>query len=513
MTAMKDTAYDWIAFNARRRPDRLCAVDLHSGRRFTWAEFERRGRRVAAALTALGVRRGDRVAVLARNSTDQLDLWFSAMKTGHIFAPVNWRLAVPEIAPILQDSQPGVLFYGAEFEEAARAATKGMDLRLVSLGDGRTPAEYEALVAQAGEAPPRPDQTLDDPWVILYTSGTTGRSKGVVITQRMTLANIHSMAMFARVTSDVRTLLFNPMFHTGGLNAYASSAMNMGGVTVVMRQFDAPAILRHVSDPDLGITHINGAVTMYLMFSQDPAFAAADFSRIVCATIGGENVPPAILDLYRRKGVILQQNYGLTEAGPCLAAVDRDMMDRKFGSVGTQLLYTEVTLRSRTGEVVPQGEIGEIWCRGPNVTPGYWNNPEKTAEAFTDGWLRTGDAAWLDEDGYYWLVDRWKDMYISGAENVYPAEVESVLYKLPQIAECAVIGVPHPKWGETGRAVIVLKAGHTLTDAEIVAHCRAHLAGFKVPQSIVYTDVLPRSGGGKVQKPELRKRFGEAVPG
>jgi fatty-acyl-CoA synthase len=508
---MRDAAYDWIAFNARRRPDHLCAVDLPSGRRFTWGQFEARSRRVAAALTALGVRRGDRIAVLARNSTDQLDLWFAAMKTGHIFAPVNWRLAVPEIAPILEDSQPKLLFHGAEFVDAARAATRGMAVTLVNLGDGAAVSDYEALVAAAGDPPPRPDQTIDDPWVLLYTSGTTGRSKGVIVTQRMTLANIHSMAMFARVTSDVRTLVFNPMFHTGGLNAYASSAMNMGGVAVVMRQFDVPAILRHIGDPALGITHINGAVTMYLMLSQHPDFAAADFSRIVCATIGGENVPPAILALYREKGVTLQQNYGLTEAGPVLAAVDRDMMDRKFGSVGTQLLYTEMTLRSREGRPVPPGEIGEIWCRGPNVTPGYWNNPEKTQEAFTDGWLRTGDAAWLDEDGYYWLVDRWKDMYISGAENVYPAEVESVLYKLPQIAECAVIGVPHPKWGETGRAIVVLKPGEALTEAQIIAHCRAHLAGFKVPQSIVYTDVLPRSGGGKVQKPELRKRFGEPV--
>ena len=509
---MNDTAYDWIAFNARRRPDHLCAVDLHSGRRFSWREFNERTKRCAAALTALGIQRGDRVAVLARNSTDQLELWYSAMKTGHIYAPVNWRLAVPEIIPILEDSQPSVLFYGAEFEDAARAATKGMNVRLVGLGDGIAPGEYEALLARAGDPPPRPDQTLDDPWVILYTSGTTGRSKGVIITQRMTLANLQSIGMFARVTSDLRTLLFNPMFHTGGLNAYATTAMNMGGVTAVMRQFDVPAILRHISDPELGITHINGAVTMFLMFSQHPDFAQADFSRIVCATIGGENVPRAILDLYRtEKGFLLQNNYGLTEAGPCLTAMDRDMAIAKFGSIGTALLYTEIKLMSRDGTPVPVGEIGEIWCRGPNVTPGYWNNPEKTKEAFTDGWLRSGDAARVDEDGYYWLVDRWKDMYISGAENVYPAEVESVLYKLPQIAECAVIGVPHPKWGETGRAVIVLKAGETLTDAEVIAHCRANLAGFKVPQSIVYTDTLPRSGGGKVLKQELRQRFGEAM--
>ncbi len=505
-------AYDWVAFNARRRHDHPALTDLHSGRRFTWGQFEQRTRRASAFLARLGVKKGDRVAILAKNSTDQLDILFSAMKLGHIFLPLNWRLAVPELTYIVSDAAPRVLLYGAEFEDAARAAAKGLDCTLVAFGDGITPDEYEAGLAAAGTAWPQADLTIDDHWTILYTSGTTGRPKGSIATYGTSLWNIQSMNAFSRATADSRTLVYGPLFHTGGIAAYTLACAHLGGQILIMRQFDVPLALRNISDPDLGVTHINGAVTMYLMLSQHPDFAQADFSRIVCATISGESVPRSIIDLYlREKELPLQNIYGLTEAGPCLTAMDRDMTVKKFGSVGTCVLHTEMTLRGPDGKEVGPGEIGEIWCRGPNLSPGYWNNAEKTREAFTDGWLRTGDAARLDEDGYYWLVDRWKDMYISGGENVYPAEVENVLYRLPQIAECAVIGVAHPKWGETGRAIVVLKPGAKLGEADILAHCRESLAKFKLPTSVVYTDALPRSGGGKVVKPELRQRFGQPV--
>ncbi len=509
---MTTKAYDWVAFNARRRPDHPCVTDLHSGRRFTWRQFEERTRRAAAFLARLGVKKGDRVAILAKNSTDQLDILFAAMKLGHIFLPLNWRLAVPELTYIVGDAAPRVLLYGAEFEDAARAVTKGLDCTLVAFGDGIAPGEYEAGLAAAGEAPPQADLSIDDYWTILYTSGTTGRPKGSIATYGTSLWNIQSMNAFSRATADSRTLIYGPLFHTGGLAAYTLVCMHMGAQVMLLRQFDVPAALRHIGDPALGITHINGAVTMYLMLSQHPDFATADFSRIVCATISGESVPRSIIDLYlREKNLPLQNIYGLTEAGPCLTAMDRDMTLKKFGSVGTCVLHTEMTLRGPDGKEVAPGEIGEIWCRGPNLSPGYWNNAEKTKESFTDGWMRTGDAARLDEDGYYWLVDRWKDMYISGGENIYPAEVENVLYRLPQIAECAVIGVPHPKWGEAGRAIVVLKPGATLSETDILAHCRKSLARFKLPSSVIYTDELPRSGGGKVVKPELRKRFGQPV--
>jgi fatty-acyl-CoA synthase len=504
--------YDWVSFNARRRPDHLALADLASNRRFTYRAMHDRVGRAAGFLAEREIGKGDRVGILGRNSSDQLELLFACKRLGAIFVPMNWRLAVPELQYIVNDATPKILLATSEFLDTARQL---MDPQhIIELADGDPGSDYEAGLA-ATLAPItalRSPLDHDDPWILIYTSGTTGRPKGAIITYGTTFFNLVSHSIFTRLTSDSATLTYGPLFHTGALSAYSIPCIHTGATVHVMRTFDAAAVNRFVSDPALGITHINGAVTMYLLMSQSPTFAEADYSRLVCATISGESAPRSLLELFHRdKGLPLQNIYGLTECGPVLTALDRDTAVSKMGSVGTTALYTEMRLVGPDGQDVAPGDVGEIWARGPNVSPGYWNNPEKTREAFSDGWFRTGDAAWCDADGYYHLVDRWKDMYISGGENVYPAEVENVIYQMPGIAEAAVIGVPHERWGETGRAIVVAKPGTTVDEAAIIAHCRQRLAKFKVPASVVFTDVLPRSGGGKVVKPELRKRFGTPV--
>ena len=507
---MNQTVFDWIAFNARRRPAHTALVDLASGRRFTYRKTHGRVERAARFLRDRGISKGSRVGVLAQNSTDMLELLFACKRIGAIMVPMNWRLAAPELQHVVNDSTPAILFAGTAFLDTARQIVDPA-LIVTLAGDGAPASGYEQGLHDVDLGTPQtwPVLTDDDPWLLIYTSGTTGRSKGAIITHGTVFYNMISLNMFSRLTCDSATLIFNPLFHTGGLSAYSIPAIHTGATVYVMSQFDAGEVNALLSDPALGITHINSAPTMFLLMSQHPSFAAADYSRLECATIGGEAVPTALVDRYRReKNLSLQTLYGLTEGGPVLTAVDVDSVGGHPGSVGTTLLYTETRLVGSDGTDVATGDIGEIWARGPNVSPGYWRNPK---ESFNGDWLKTGDAGRQDAQGHYYLADRWKDMYISGAENVYPAEVENILYQLDGIAEVAVIGVPDARWGETGRAVVVLTAGADLDESAIIAHCRSHLAKFKVPSSVVFTDVLPRSGGGKVVKPELRMRFGAAV--
>jgi fatty-acyl-CoA synthase len=317
----------------------------------------------------------------------------------------------------------------------------------------------------------------------------------------------------AGLSAEAVQLCALPMFHTAGLNLYANPILHLGGAVAVMRRFDPGEALRHLADPALGATHFHGAPALYQAMAGHPGFAAADLSRVRHAFVGTAPVPLALLDAWRRKGVVLRQSYGLTETGPLVLNLEAADAVRKAGSAGKPVLHVEVRVVAEDGgrDAAP-GEVGELWARGPAVTPGYWNNPAATRTAFAAGrWLRTGDAVRVDGEGFFFVVDRWKDMFVSGGENVYPAEVENVLYRHPAVAEAAVIGVPDERWGEVGRAVIVPKPGTAPSEAELLAHCAASLARYKVPRSIAFADALPRSAVGKVHKPTLRQRFGGAA--
>jgi fatty-acyl-CoA synthase len=255
-----------------------------------------------------------------------------------------------------------------------------------------------------------------------------------------------------------------------------------------------------------------GVPAIYQFMAQHPAFATADFSRLVIGGVGGAPMPVPLLKTWETRGVALQQGYGMTETSPAVMALDREDAARKAGSSGKPVLHTEVRIVRPDGTDADVDELGELWVKGPNITPGYWNRPDANAASFTDGWLHTGDAARIDADGFYYIVDRWKDMYISGGENVYPAEVESVLHQMTEVAEAAVIGIADPQWGEVGMAIIAVKPGHSLAPAEIHAHCQANLARFKCPRRIEFVDVLPRNATGKIHKPTLRQQFSQPKP-
>jgi len=315
----------------------------------------------------------------------------------------------------------------------------------------------------------------------MYTSGTTGRPKGAIITHGVAFWNAVNQTEFFLNGPDMVNLVALPLFHTGGLNVFANPAFHFGGTNVVMHTFDPADGLQLLGDPEIGITHFLAVPAHWLFMSQVPAFADATFPTLRSAGAGGSPTPVELIKTWAAKDVPLQQAFGMTETSPMVLALTREDASRKIGSAGLPALHTECRIVDEQGEDVPGGVVGELWVRGPNITPGYWNRPDATAESITDGWLHTGDAARRDEEGYHFIVDRWKDMYISGGENVYPAEIEDVLYQLPDVVEAAVIGVPDERWVEVGRALVVARLGASLTEQDVIRHCVERLGKFKVP--------------------------------
>jgi fatty-acyl-CoA synthase len=510
MQAPALTYHDWIANHALRRANAPAAIDLASGRRFTYGRFHARIDGIAAYLADdLGIGAGERVAVLAVGSTDVFEIQFACARVGAIFVPLNWRLAAPELVAILEDCGPALLIHDAELAARATDLTgPGASWRLLQSGEV---SAYEQA-ATSGRSPSRTARMLlQDTGTLLYTSGTTGQPKGVMVTHAMNLFNAINLNVAARISERSVYLAVLPLFHTGGLNVYSNPVFHAGGTVIVMASFDPGETLRALGDPTLGVTHYFGVPAHYQFPAQHPDFATTDLSRIEVAGVGGAPTPLPVLEAWQAHGVALTQGYGMTETGPVVLYLDQEDCVRKAGCAGKPPIHVDVRLVGTDGRDVADGEVGEIWVRGPSITPGYWRNAQATEAAFIDGWLRSGDAATRDADGYYTIVDRWKDMYISGGENVYPAEVENVLYQLPEVAEAAVIGVASARWGETGLAIMVLKPGKALTESEVIAHCRRQLAHYKVPQSVAFTNALPRNATGKVHKPTLRQMFASAA--
>jgi fatty-acyl-CoA synthase len=513
-------AADWIAFHADRTPDKLAVIDQGTGRRFTYAEFNDRAARLAAYLRKVwGVLPGDRVAILGKNSTDYFEFQFACMKAGAMMLPLNWRLAEPELLFILNDAGAKGLVYDGEFAgriPGLRAGTPTLQ-HFLRIDFGQPPADdalpYEQAVTEMAERlEMNPQTTHDTPLMIMYTAGTTGHPKGVIITHGMYLYNAINITVPTGLSYESVFYGVLPTFHIGGLNLYANPLFHLGGHSIIARQFDPALTLQTLSDPAQGVTHFFGVPSIYLMLSQHPDFAKTDLSGIKSWGCGGAPMPVATLNLYAERGIIIQLGFGMTETSPTVFLIDKRRALAKPTSVGKPMPHTRVRVVDENHADVAPGQIGEVVISGPNVTPGYWNRPDANQESFFNDehgnrWLRSGDAGTVDEEGCIYIVDRYKDMYISGGENVYPAEVEQVLYQLPEVAEAAVIGVPDEKWGETGMAILVLRPGMSLTPEAVFAHCTGRLAKFKVPKVVAFVDALPRNAAGKVLKRELRAQF------
>jgi len=504
---MMPIVHDWLERRAQLSPDRVALIDaLRDGCRITYREWNATANRTARLLhDRLGVRRGDRVAVLAMNCVEYLDLVFACAKLGAILQPLNWRLSVEELKGLFADAEPVVLVYGPDFQaqvEAVRPHARSVR-HVVPLVDSPSRPETDVLFSAREALPDTPlppvELQASDPWVLCYTGGSTGLPKAAILTHGSMTANAANTVVSWGLTADDVALLNAPLFHTGGLNVFTLPLVYVGGGSVVCRGFDVEQVFDLVHRGTVSV--VFGVPTMFIEMQRHSRFDSVDFSRLKLLISGGAPCPMPVFERFFARGVDFKTGYGLTEAGPNNFWLPAGEVRRKPGAVGVPLFHVEVRLEGG-------GDVGELLLRGPHVCAGYWRRPEETAKALAGGWLHTGDLAERDADGCYRIVGRVKDLIISGGENIYPSEVESVMAGHPDVAEVAVIGVPDPKWGEVPRALVVRRPGTAPAADALLAYCQGRLARYKTPRSVSFVDALPRTAAGKVDRRELAARHG-----
>ena len=484
----------WAARRARMSPDRVAVV--HDGREYTYREVAARATRLAHVLAARGVGRGDRVAYLGPNHPTFLEALFATGLLGAVFVPLNTRLAAPELAYILRDSGAAALVWSPRLSAVVERLTPPRFA--LRLGD-----DYEAALSTVEPEPIDVPVDPSETGMLMYTSGTTGRPKGVMLTHANITWNTVNLLVDVDLASTEVTLVSAPMFHVAALGQTVLPTFCKGGTAILESAFDPARTLELIERHR--VTFLFGVPAMFLAVARSPRWAEADLSSVRSAICGGAPVPEPLIATYRQRGVTFLQGYGLTEAAPGATFLRAGDSPAKAGSAGTAAFFTDVRLAGADGAPVPPHEPGEVLIQGPNVMAGYWGLPEETAAALTpDGWLRTGDIAIADDEGYLYIRDRIKDLIISGGENIYPAEVEDVIYQHPAVAECAVVGVPDERWGEVGRAVVVLRDGAGLDPAELLAFLDGKIARYKIPKTVVFAESLPRTASGKVLKQQLR---------
>jgi fatty-acyl-CoA synthase len=506
---------DLTAKRADLDGDKVALVDVASGADITYADLDNRASRIAEFFRdEWDVGPGDRVAILAHNCTEAVEMLFACAKLHAVMVPLNWRLALPELEYILADaSAVGLVSDAANAEMAARLVSRvpgeNGPLRSLSLGAEQLHTEqaYDRMISEASGRQivhePRDESEL---WYLVYTAGTTGRPKGVKQTAGMALVNHLNIGTAAGLTSNDTFLSVLPQFHTGGWNLYLLPMIFVGGTTLLPPTFDAGQALSLLTDQ---VSVFFGVPAVYQMLADHPDFAQTDLSRVRSWTAGGAVMPVPLIRRLDAAGIQVRQGMGMTETGPTVFLLDAGHAIAKAGSVGKPQPFVDVRISDQAGKAVAPGERGELLIRGPGVTPGYWRLPEATRDAFdTDGWLYSGDIATRDDEGYFYIVDRAKDMYISGGENVYPAEVEAVIVQFAGVADCAVVGTPDERWGEVGRAVIEVRPGEELDVPAMLTFCRERLAKYKVPLYVDIVEQIPRNAMGKVQKQVLRVESG-----
>jgi len=507
----------WPARRARISPARTAL--RQAGRSLTYAGLAGRVDRLAGALARRGVRPGDRVAYLGLNDIATFEVFFAAGRLGALFVPMNTRLTAPEIGFLIDDARPAVLFHGPE--HAAIVAETDPGRRGVGLVVPVAGTGYTELAGETGPAAgpfDGPGVGLDDPAVILYTSGTTGRPKGAVLSHGNLTFNTMNQLAHADVLSTDTALCVSPLFHATGLSQVSLPTMFKGGTVAVVPQFDPATVLDLIGR--LGAASFSAVPTMLQLLCDHPGFEAADLSSLRCVIYGGSMVARRVAVAWQDRGVPLLQGYGMTEASPGVYMAPADGAGQRPVSIGVPHFFTDVALTppgsadapgsgvaSGAGTEPAPGEAGELLVRGPHVFSGYWERPEATEQAFTDGWFRSGDVLRTDDDGWAYVVDRIKDMIISGGENVYPAEVEAVIDALPGVSASSVIAVPDERWGEVGMAFVVAESG-AWTAESLRAALAGSLAGFKIPRYVRFVDDLPRTATGKVRKQDLRAAAG-----
>lgn len=504
-----------IESNERHLPHQAALV--FGDKILTHAGYAARSRQLSSAFYKVGCRKQDRVAMLTQNSLEQCEIYGAGELTGFIIAGINFRLVAEEVAYQLQDCQARVFLFQEIYTDLVAAIRDRLTSVVQFVCIGKAPewaAEYESFLASgdAEGAPYRADE--GDIAYLVYTSGTTGKPKGCMLGHYTQMHTIKACSADIGINRTDRAAVVMPLFHVGG-KVVQLGAMWQGATTVILDKFEPEHYLQTLQDQRITVGHLAPAMILNLL--ESPLASTLDFSALRVILYSAAAMPTAVL---RRAmeifGPVFQQQYGLTEsAGTSLHRLEHlpdgdEKEQRRLRSVGVPFPGVDMRIADEDGNALPQGEAGEILFRGPGNMLGYWNNSAATIDALRDGWLRTGDIGMLDEDGYCYLVDRKKDMINSGGENIYSREVEEVLFTHPAILEAAVIGVPDEKWGESVRAVIVVRDGQSVSEEDVINHCRTYLASYKKPRSVVFTDALPRFASGKFDKVSIRKQFGLA---
>jgi fatty-acyl-CoA synthase len=500
---------DILGERARVSPERTALVTVADGRRYSYRELDQRAVGCARMwLYGLGLRPGERVAILSGNRVEMLDAFLAAGKSGVVLVPLSTRLTANELEQIVRDSGSRALIYDGEHRGVVRRLRPRVEVEFWLALDERDrddDLDYAEMVLTRGAGSSvhrrcRPE----DPYCLLYTSGTTGRPKGVVTPHRQIAWNAYNTAACWQLGETDCSSIFTPLYHAGGLGAFLTPLLLVGGRLVLHAAFDAAEVWRVIEDE--GCTVVLGVPTIWKLLAEAPEFQKVDLSRVRWLISGGAPLPKHLIDVYRQRGVVLRQGYGLTEVGVnCFTMTDEEAYT-KAGSVGRPLMFTEVKVVSENGQELPPGEVGELCFRGPHVSAGYWNNPQATAEVYdSQGWFHTGDMAMRDDDGFYFIAGRSKDMFISGGVNVYPAEIENQLLQHPDLRDAAVVGATDETWGEVGVAFVVLREGAALDAARLAEFLTSRLARYKVPKRFIAVGELPRTPYGKVVKAELAK--------
>lgn len=493
----------WLGESARQHADRVAIDDR--GVTLTYADLDRRAQALADAFVSAGYRRGDRVATVTGNSADHVVAFFACARAGLVLAPLSWRLPAAELAEQLALADPALVLADTEFATLADAALAALPQRVARTLLGSQGVERTVPGPTASGTPePRPPGPVDDesPLLLTFTSGTSARPKGVLLSHASCFWTTLSMSRVLPLRATDVVLAVMPQFHVGGWNIQALLAWSAGATVVLERTFEADRVLHLVAERR--VSTMMGVPAHYLLLAEHPEFATADLASLRVAVVGGAPMPGALLRTWHERGVALVQGYGLSEAGPNVLCVPAHEAHARAGWAGLPYPGVEVAIASPgTGEHLDGAGTGELLVRGPGLFSGYFRDPAATAAVLRAGWLHTGDLVERDADGYVRILDRLSDLYISGGENVSPAQVEAVLLGHPAVVDAAVRGVADARWGEVGHAYVVLRRGARVDAVELLAHCRTRLAGYKVPAQVSVLETLPRSVVGKIRRREL----------
>ena len=506
-------AHDFVAKRAALNPTKAALIEAESGEHIAFGQLNERADRLAVYLAGLGMGKGDRVGVLSLNSTAMVELLLACGKIGALFVPFNYRLSADELRGIMADASVRLFFCDGSNAHIVRELEDVLppESMRVALDEAAVPAGgyvsyasmFEGGEKAAGQAGPRPAVTLEDPWIICYTGGTTGTPKGAVLTHGSVFWNAVNTIVGWGLREDDVAPIFTPLFHTGGLNVLLTPLLLMGGTSILVSAFD-PEKAFDIIDR-YGATYVFMIPAMLRMMMRSPLWDQEAFGTVREFVTGGAPCPVDVYEAFAAKGKRFRMGYGLTEAGPNNFHIDPAAALDYLGSVGKPLPFVEARIKGEDDPGAGPGHTGELLLSGGHVFAGYWNRPEETAAVLADGWLRTGDLARRDDEGNVYVVGREKEMFISGGENVFPAEVEEVIMRHPAVEEAAVVGVPDDTWGESGLAAVALKSGAGLTGDELKTFLRGKIAHYKVPKRFVFMDELPKTGAGKIDKLLLLK--------